>query len=267
MTTVRNQELLYLSQRTNMEISEISYGFLDPSWNIKNLYASFTRVYFPLEGEGLLTFENERIPLVKGNIYIIPSYLNFSGSCRQKLNKIYVHLNLTHPNGSDLFSGIRSCIILKNRQNEIDQVAELYEKNDVTAVLQLKLLLFTVLSDALREAGADLTPLHYSPETKAALAYVDSHLRADLTISEIASAIFCSKQLLQKNFKEDIGKPLGKYVDDILMSHAERALLNPSLSIKEISDRLGFCDQFYFSRKFNEIHGISPRQFRQMHNV
>ena len=36
---------------------------------------------------------------------------------------------------------------------------------------------------------------------------------------------------------------------------------------KDVSERLGFCDQFYFSRKFSEFHGFSPKRFRQMHNI
>ena len=87
-----------------------------------------------------------------------------------------------------------------------------------------------------------------------------------MSIGEIAAALFVSKLVLQKTFKADVEKPIGQYIDGCLMAHAERDLLDPTLSIKDISDRLGFCDQFYFSRKFSEAHGISPRRFRQLHN-
>jgi AraC-like DNA-binding protein len=35
------------------------------------------------------------------------------------------------------------------------------------------------------------------------------------------------------------------------------------LSIKQISDQLGFCDQFYFSRAFAKMHNHSPSEHRR----
>jgi len=289
MELIRNEELLYVGKRVNLEIDEIRYGLLDSEWNLQNLRASFTRVYFPLDGEGILTFGNETVTIRKGNIYIVPSELNFSGFCPKYLNKIYVHLTLRHPDGSDLLAGIDHCLVLPDSEKRIAEVERLYATPDLRSVLRLKQLLYEILLDALAIAPTrDLSIKSYSETTKAALAYIDEHLHASLTIGEIASALFLSKLALQKKFREaigeiasalflsklalqkkfreELGKPIGKYVDDCLMARAERDLLDPTYSIKEISDRLGFCDQFYFSRKFTETHGMSPRRFRQMQN-
>jgi AraC-like DNA-binding protein len=32
---------------------------------------------------------------------------------------------------------------------------------------------------------------------------------------------------------------------------------------RELAGRLGFCDEFHFSRRFKQIVGLSPREFRQ----
>ena len=41
MELIRNEELLYVGKRVNLEIEEIRYGLLDREWNLKNLRASF----------------------------------------------------------------------------------------------------------------------------------------------------------------------------------------------------------------------------------
>ena len=267
MELINNEELLYLSRWVTLEIDEIRYGILDREWNLKNMRAAFTRVYFPLEGEGILTFGKEQVTLRPGNIYIVPSELNFSGFCPQSLHKIYVHLTLRRPDGSDLLSGINRCLVLPNSEERIRQAEELYRNVSLASVMKLKLLLYELLWEAISMSEPELPESKpYTEHTKAALAYIDKHLHAGLTIEEISSALFVSKLVLQKRFREDLGKSLGKYIDERIMSEAERALLDPKLSIKEISDRLGFCDQFYFSRKFTETHGMPPRTFRQMHN-
>ena len=268
MQLIRNEELLYSCKRINLDISEISHGLLDSEWNMENLCANFTRVYFPISGEAFLTVREEKIPLVPGNIYIVPSGLNFSGFCPHKMDKLYVHLTLTRPDGSDIFAGIKNCLILHESGPLIRQAVSLYDANDFGSVLKFKLLLYEILERALEHCPAHALKLQvYSELTKAALNYIDTHLHASLTIDDIASALFVSKLVLQKKFKADLEKPIGKYLDDCLLLHAERALLDPTRSIKDISEQLGFCDQFYFSRKFSAAYGISPRRFRQLHNV
>jgi AraC-like DNA-binding protein len=39
------------------------------------------------------------------------------------------------------------------------------------------------------------------------------------------------------------------------------------ISIAAVLLTFGFCDQFYFSRKFTQSHGISPLRFRQIHRI
>lgn len=267
MSIIRNEELLYAQKKINLEIEEISYARLNQSWRLQNLRAAFTRIYFPLSGMGRITVGDRVIELLPENVYIIPAGLNFCCECPSLLEKIYVHLNLTHPNGSDALSGISSCLILPDQKERIETLRSLYESREITAILRFKLLLYEILLEAMAQAPSENAALKdYSPITKSALAYVDAHLSASLTIHDIASAIFVSKLLLQKNFKEDLGRPLGQYIDDRIMAKAERSLLDESRSIKEISDALGFCDQFYFSRRFSQTHGgTAPLRFRQIH--
>ena len=268
MQLIQNQKLTYAEQRVRLEIAEISYGLLDEEWKHEDLRAAFTRVYIPLEGEGFIRINGEDIRLCPDRIYVIPSELSFSCFCPEKLNKIYIHLTLTRPDGVEVFAGIPSCMILENCRQRAKEIEELTRGDDIRAVLRLKLLLYEILDDALQSISLNNDRLQsYSEYTKKALSYIDSHLSATMTINEISSALFVSKPVLQKHFKEDLGKPIGKYVDQCLMARAERYLLDRSLTIKDVSERLGFCDQFYFSRKFSSDHGFSPRKFRQMHNI
>ncbi len=268
MQLIQNQKLTYAEQRVRLEIAEISYGLLDSEWEHEDLRAAFTRVYVPLEGEGFIRVGDQLIRLCPNHIYVVPSELSFSCFCPEKLNKIYIHLTLTRPDGIDVFAGIPSCMILNNCAQRAREIERLYDGNDIRAVLRLKLLIYEILEEALQSISLNNEPIKsYSEYTKKALFYIDTHLSATMTINQISSALFVSKLVLQKHFKEDLGKPMGKYIDQCLMARAELELLDRSLTIKDISEKLGFCDQFYFSRKFSEYHGFSPKKFRQMHNI
>ena len=45
---------------------------------------------------------------------------------------------------------------------------------------------------------------------------------------------------------------------------AEHLLVSTNLSIQQISERFGFCDQFCFFRRFKEKYGETPQRYRRM---
>lgn len=51
---------------------------------------------------------------------------------------------------------------------------------------------------------------------------------------------------------EEAGMSPGKYIDNMIFLKAKQMLSDPALTIGQISRKLGFCDQFYFSRRFKE---------------
>ncbi|NOS68584.1 MAG: helix-turn-helix domain-containing protein [Verrucomicrobia bacterium] len=50
------------------------------------------------------------------------------------------------------------------------------------------------------------------------------------------------------------------------MQRAVQLLNATELSIKQISDQLGFSDQFYFSRAFRKMHNHSPSEHRRRYS-
>lgn len=268
MKVERNKKLLYASKQIELSISEINYAYLDREWNREDFCASFTRIYFPIEGEAILTVKGEEIRLCPGRIYVIPAGVSFSGFCPERLDKIYVHLTLTQPDGSDVFRGIDRCIVLDEEAETVKHAERLYRESSIVSLLEFKLLIYELLVRALRIAPLrDPSLKTYSEITRHALDYVKEHLSATLSVDEVSRALFLPKSTLQRRFRAEVGKPLGRYIDDCLTLRAETELLDPTLSIGDVSDRLGFCDQFYFSRKFKKAHGISPRVFRQKYHV
>jgi AraC-like DNA-binding protein len=47
------------------------------------------------------------------------------------------------------------------------------------------------------------------------------------------------------------------------MDRACEILRNPDQTIRTVAGYLGFCDEFHFSRRFKQIVGLSPTQFRR----
>jgi len=46
------------------------------------------------------------------------------------------------------------------------------------------------------------------------------------------------------------------------IEHCEDLLQDRRLTIKQIADACGFCDEFHFAKRFKELTGLTPAQFR-----
>ena len=57
------------------------------------------------------------------------------------------------------------------------------------------------------------------------------------------------------------------YLNHLRMQHAVQLLNSTDLPIKQISDQLGFSEQFYFSRAFSKMHNHSPSEHRRRYST
>ena len=62
----------------------------------------------------------------------------------------------------------------------------------------------------------------------------------------------------------DAVETVTRYIDDAIMFEAEQLLLKSDLTVLQISERFGFCDQFYFSRRFKMKYGETPQKYRKL---
>ncbi len=87
-----------------------------------------------------------------------------------------------------------------------------------------------------------------------------------LTLAETAAEAHVTEKHLCRLFLRSLGhSPLQTFT--LLKLQAARPLLiRTNLSIKEIAERCGFENQFYFSRRFSQAYGCSPSAFRTQLN-
>ena len=67
-------------------------------------------------------------------------------------------------------------------------------------------------------------------------------------------------------FKEFTGKTMKEYLNNLRIEKAEQLLVNTDAAIGEVAFLCGFNDSNYFSRKFRQIKGKSPREWRRILN-
>ncbi|WDE99397.1 AraC family transcriptional regulator [Lentisphaera profundi] len=93
--------------------------------------------------------------------------------------------------------------------------------------------------------------------------YIEENLSADLRISDLANIYGCSAHAFSQSFSSVINCTPKEYLNRRLNQLAIELLIGSELNIKEIAYRLRFGDEFYFSRFFKKLNGVSPAIYRK----
>lgn len=122
------------------------------------------------------------------------------------------------------------------------------------------------LSDAYKEIHRRLSHMNeYSQIVMEAKDYIErNYFREDLTLSSVADAIQAGASYLSRLMQRQLGMSFVDYLTDYRMKKAAVLLESCEKDIKlyEISQKLGFGSQHYFSRVFTKYYGMSPMQYR-----
>jgi AraC-like DNA-binding protein len=83
------------------------------------------------------------------------------------------------------------------------------------------------------------------------------------SLTSIAEKFSLSYETFRKKFTRRFGVSPQRYRMRHLMQKAIILLNEENLSVKETASRLGFCDEFYFSRAFRKLTGRPPSSLRK----
>lgn len=96
-----------------------------------------------------------------------------------------------------------------------------------------------------------------------AVNYINAHYtRCDISLSLISQNVLINASYLSSMFKKEKGISVSQYITKLRMEKAKEFLANDQLPLKEIAERIGYNDVFYFSKVFKRYYGVSPSTYR-----
>lgn len=95
------------------------------------------------------------------------------------------------------------------------------------------------------------------------ISFMKNNINKNLKIDTIAEKFNCSSSNIYKLFKKNLhSTPLDFFIH-LKMERACRLLTNTNMRVKEVGRKLGYEDQYYFSRIFSKHIGLSPAKYRK----
>ena len=265
MFVIRNGNYQSFNMTYDIRVLNAAYVELNDEWHGDIKFSPFSRIYMIKDGNGTIKENNREIILRKGNIYIIPPYFDCSycNPNEELLKKIFFHVNVIKKDGNDLFSKADEVKEISKCDSIIDNIIANYNSKKINSFCMINSELINIIGQFAALYGLEDDNTKHSPITDKLILYINNNLSATLSVDEIAKAFYLSKSTLMSVFKKDIGKSIGKYIDDLLFIRANNLLCETDLTVNEISEILGFCDQFYFSKRFKAKYNVSPQLYRK----
>ena len=264
MRVEKEQFFSYIINKIDIEILDSGIVYGDEEWRGKNICSPYSRLYYIKEGFPVIKYNSQTLKMKPGYAYLVPAGHTFSYYCDDNYEKIFFHFNVTGPNGYDLFGDLKDCPYDKLSVERIEEIMKWYCEESITASLKIREeILSRVISLLPEKKITQTSELMYSPGVQRTIDYIRLNLSVQLTTKELAEQLFICESTLCKKFKNEVGVTIGTYIDDLIFFNAEKMLLKTKWSINQISETLGFCDQFYFSRRFKNKFGQTPLQYRK----
>jgi ABC-type Fe3+-hydroxamate transport system, periplasmic component len=91
--------------------------------------------------------------------------------------------------------------------------------------------------------------------------YMDRHYNEPLSIRQLAQMANVSPKYFVDLFKKTYGQSAMDYLTDLRINRAKRYLAETEERLRDIALKVGYSDEFYFSRKFKKEVGVSPSDF------
>lgn len=230
-------------------------------------------VIYCVEGYGWIEVNKKRIKVSPSQFIAIPANTPHRyGADEENPWSIY----WTHFKGEN--ASFISALVLKNSENFMPQLTynedriklfdEIYYNlengySDDT-LRYVNMTFYHFLSSMIYQEKFDRdkrTPNKGAVET--AIQLMQENIEKTITLNEMASFAKLSVTHFSALFRKKTGHSPIEYFNHLKIQKACQYLIFTTLTIKELSRNVGVDDQYYFSRMFTRLMGVSPSEYRK----
>jgi AraC-like DNA-binding protein len=94
--------------------------------------------------------------------------------------------------------------------------------------------------------------------------YILDHFKNKITLTDISAISNMSPNAFCRYFKSRTGKTFVHFVNEVRIGYAGKLLIENKMNISQVCYEVGFENFSNFSRQFRKIHGMTPKEYREV---
>jgi len=146
-----------------------------------------------------------------------------------------------------------------------DYLLKPIEKNELMDVFQRFKQKYNIMRNFDNEEIAT-TPLPYESShatLNMILEYIKENYSTSLRLYEVAEHFHFNFSYISQLFTKEIGITFSEYVTRYRLDMAEKLLSSGSLPVKDVCQKVGISDYFYFNKLYKKYKGATPTSVRK----
>lgn len=263
MKVEQNPLLCKEANKLNISLFYFLHATLDSSWRGGSETILCSHLYYITKGSATVVCNNNTtLTMEAGNWYLLPTGTSVKYWCDDFMEEFAFHFKLCNNDHADLLFRTPGPYTLPIEEDITKILFALLESNTSTNAIKLQNIIYSKLIDFIETCNITFNQPKLSPCVSKSISYINKNLSIQISATELSEKFFVSKSTVEKCFRKELGISVHEYLSDAVMLKASELLRNTNMPIHDISEDLGFCDQFYFSKQFKKKFGKSPRDFR-----
>jgi ABC-type Fe3+-hydroxamate transport system substrate-binding protein len=129
--------------------------------------------------------------------------------------------------------------------------------------LNRRLVFQTLIGMLLEHNSEHITSGGALPSAERSIAFIEEHYMLPLSIKHLAEQAGMPQSQYVSMIKQLTGSAPLDFLNQLRIKHAKTLLVTTGDPLREIAKKVGFEDEYYFSRRFRQSTGIAPRQYAQ----
>lgn len=248
-----------------IELSSVFVEEVGPSWHKPESATNWNILLLVANGRLTYTVNGETIPLAKGDLLYIPEGAMRAGAAvpGQTHQKYAVLFHSAEsPTSIPLLDRKRVQLL---RTGSFDYLKQRFAQLQQHWIGQMPYHLVTCQGIALEILGLvsrELEAAAFAPRklmlVSAIRQYILDHYREPVRIEQLAQLVDRTPNYVTRIFREVTGQPPIDYLHQVRISAARDLMSNSQLTIGQIAEYLGYCDQSYFNRMYKRRSGHPP---------
>jgi AraC-like DNA-binding protein len=142
-----------------------------------------------------------------------------------------------------------------------EKIFELVESQQPLYQIRASSLILTLIAEVLAHERKTLQHSISEGLVEKAKFFMEENIDHAVNVDDMAKVLGASASQLNAVFKSYTAMTPHQYLLSIKIRRAKELLESGALPVKQIALRLGFQDQYYFSRMFHEKTGIAPSRW------
>lgn len=256
----------------DVRVLEIGYTTDAFPWTFlsrNNICDPWHRIYYMDDRSGFIQLEDELTELPPGHLHLLPAQLYFRYDTTVLPSHLWLHFF------SEKLHQFLPCRLYSLPFDDHELLRRLIDTiqpgqlDTATRTIEHNLLCRTLLNhfltheDFLSNLANDAIPANL----RRTVDFIRQYFCEALSIEDLAAVAKLPPSQFSLQFAKYYGMPPKRYCINFRISQAKILLMQTNLATKEIAERCGFQDCYYFYRIFKENVGFTPSQYRLCNKV